>query len=227
MKLRRWVWLTTAILLIVLTVSACSKKVPPPPPPPPEPPKKVKREPKPPEPPKAPIPNETPKEPPKEPAKPVFGVSMSSTTTGDSSFAVPVGNTTITDPKNTGRPHDVRPLPPPPPASAPAPMFKPASPLEVKDYPEVDEASCTPPSRYFPEDLRDQGVEGETQLRVEISEAGKVMGVRVLGGPHKTLNDLAAQWMKTRCRFPKPARNTAGKPVPFVITYRFKWEIER
>jgi peptidoglycan-associated lipoprotein len=56
MKLRRWVWLTTAILLIVLTVSACSKKVPPPPPPPPEPPAAPAPPPPPPPPPPAPAP---------------------------------------------------------------------------------------------------------------------------------------------------------------------------
>ena len=56
MKLRRWVWLTTAILLIVLTVSACSKKVPPPPPPPPEPPAAPAPPPPPPPPPPAPKP---------------------------------------------------------------------------------------------------------------------------------------------------------------------------
>jgi peptidoglycan-associated lipoprotein len=55
MKLRRWVWLSTAILLIVLTVSACSKKVPPPPPPPPEPPA-APAPPPPPPPPPAPKP---------------------------------------------------------------------------------------------------------------------------------------------------------------------------
>ena len=60
MKLRRWVWLTTAILLIVLTVSACSKKVPPPPPPPPEPP----AAPAPPPPPPPPPPTAKPAPPP-------------------------------------------------------------------------------------------------------------------------------------------------------------------
>ena len=64
MKLRRWVWLTTAILLIVLTVSACSKKVPPPPPPPPEPPAApAPPPPPPPPPPRAPAPAPAPPKP--------------------------------------------------------------------------------------------------------------------------------------------------------------------
>ena len=64
MKLRRWVWLTTAILLIVLTVSACSKKVPPPPPPPPEPPAApAPPPPPPPPPPPAPAPAPAPPKP--------------------------------------------------------------------------------------------------------------------------------------------------------------------
>src|SRR6266480_1502711 len=68
-------------------VDVRKKKVPPPPP-------KVDLPP-----PVAPPPNaEPPKQPPKEPPKPVFGVTMSSTTEGDSSISVPVGNTTMIDP---------------------------------------------------------------------------------------------------------------------------------
>src|SRR5689334_15174020 len=75
---------------------------PAPPPPPPEPaltpppkPRVVMRrvaEAKPPPPPTAPPP-EAPKEPPKEPSPPVFGVTIDSTVTGESSVAVPVGET--------------------------------------------------------------------------------------------------------------------------------------
>src|SRR6185369_4530464 len=92
--------------------------------------------PKPP-PPVAPPPNAEPtKEPPKEPPKPVFGVTMSSTTEGDSSVAVPVGNTTMIDPKNSGK-GPVVPLPAAPPPAA-KPEYKPVSELYIKKMPEID-----------------------------------------------------------------------------------------
>lgn len=208
---------------------------PPPPketPPPPPPPKQVRvRQPQPPAPPQAPIPNETPKEPPKtppaEPPKPVFGVSMASTTEGESSFAVNVGNTTVADPKNTAPKEAVRPLAPAPPGSAPGSVFRPASPLEIKDYPRLDDNSCQVPEELYPEEMREQGIEGDTVLRVEISEHAKVVGVRVMRGPHKMLNEFAITWMKTHCRVLSAARSKGNQTVPAVIPFTFHWQIVR
>jgi protein TonB len=206
--------------------------LPPPKETPPPPPKPVRvRQPQPPAPPQAPIPNETPKEPPKtppaEPPKPVFGVSMASTTEGESSFAVNVGNTTVADPKNTAPKEAVRPLAPAPPGSAPASVFRPASPLEIKDYPRFDDNSCQVPEELYPEEMREQGIEGDTILRVEISDQAKVVGVRVVRGPHKMLNDFAITWMKTRCRVLSAARSKTNQTVPTAINYTFHWQIVR
>jgi TonB family protein len=202
------------------------------PPPPPPPPKQVRvRQPQPPAPPQAPIPNETPKEPPKtppaEPPKPVFGVSMASTTEGESSFAVNVGNTTVADPKNTAPKEEVRPLPPAPPGSAPASVFRPASPLEIAEDPKLDDSSCEIPPELYPDEPRELGIEGETILRVEISEQAKVVGVRVIRGAHKQLDELAVRWVKTRWRIRSPARNKSKQPVPYAITYKYRWELTR
>src|SRR5262249_28170077 len=136
------------------------RRVPPPEPPqltPPEPPK-----PPPPEPsrkggrkqkaivtppPPAPPPNADPppqkNDPPKEPPNPVFGVTMDSTTTGDSSFSVAVGNTTMIDPSKSGK-HDGKapvPLPAAPPGP-PKPEYKPVSELAIKTMPDIDTESC-------------------------------------------------------------------------------------
>ena len=205
-----------------------AKALPPPLPPPP-------KEPDKPEPPKpktkkpdvakAPLPNETkpPPTPPKEPPKPVFGVSMDSTTTGDSSFTVPVGNTTVADP-NAARPKGpIAPLAPAPPEAQPAPVWKPASEAEISKPPEFDEGSCD--AQYPDGEAKQAGIEGETVLRVEIDDNGKVRGVRVLKGVGHGLDDLAVKLVKTKCRF-GAAVNKAGKPVPFVITHYVTWKIE-
>ncbi|HXU83607.1 MAG TPA: hypothetical protein VN914_19575, partial [Polyangia bacterium] len=95
---------------------------PPPPPPPPEPPAPPPKQPrvamrrpveKPPEPPKPP-PAENP-EPPKEATPPSFGITSESTVTGDSSMAVPVGDTVATNDRTPRKPAPA-PAPPGPPA---------------------------------------------------------------------------------------------------------------
>lgn len=197
------------------------------PPPPPEPPKprpRVKKPP-PPQPAQAPIPNETkkPVEPPKEPPKPVFGVTMSSTTEGDSSFTVPLGNTTIADPSKRPKNAVVQPLAPPPPGAVPAPVFRPASEDEVATYPDFEEGSC---DAIYPDGpAKDQGIQGETILKVEIDERGKVHGVRVLRGVGHGLDELAAKLVRTKCKY-KPAISKAGRPVPLVIEHRVRWQID-
>ena len=213
-------------------------ELPPPPklePPKPEPPKPPKPEPqkikRPPEPAKAPPPNETkppPKEPPKEPPKPVFGVSMSSTTEGDSDFVVPVGNTTVADPKKGGKKGDD--IPAMPAAPRAAPEFVPASPLDVSSDPEVDSDPFNDVP-YPDGEAKNLGIEGATVLRIEVDESGRVHGVRVVrgvgGGDAGVALDKLAARVANKLRF-KPARDKSGKPVAFVITnYRVNWEIVR
>ena len=208
---------------------------PPPQPAPPEPvkppkpePQKVKRAP---EPAKAPPPNETrepPKQPPKEPPRPFFGVTMSSTTEGDSDFVVPVGNTTVADPKKGGKKGDV--LAPLAPAPQVAPAYVPASPLDVSSEPDLMEnlLSETP---YPDGEAKNLGIEGTSVLRIEIDDNGRVHGVRVVrsvggGEPGAALDRLAVK-VAYKFRF-KPARDKSGNPVAFVITnYKVTWVIER
>lgn len=150
----------------------------------------------------------------------MFGVTMDSTTEGDSSFAVPVGNSTTADPRTAG---NSEPAPALPALPAAPPPFKPASALEIKDLPSYDEASCRIP--YPDGEAKDLGIEGSTLLRVEIDERGKVHGVRVLRGVGHGLDETAIRAIRYKCRF-SPARNSAGLAVPFTITYTYTWEID-
>jgi protein TonB len=204
---------------------------PPPPPPeplPPPPRKVVQKVRQVAAPPPAPPPNTPPKEPPKEPPKPVFGVTMESTTTGDSSFSVPVGNTTMIDPaksaKHTG---PVAPLPAAPAAPAKA-EYKPVSELYIKTPPEIDGDACghaVEPD--YPEEALQFGAEGDVKLLISLDESGRVHSIKVLAaGPGHGLDKLAVNAMRNKreCRF-KPAIATDGKPAAYELPYTFHFEI--
>ncbi len=216
------------------------RKTPPPPvltPPepqkPPEPvpePKRVivKHKTKPPvEPPAPPPPNAPPpKTPPKDPPKPVFGVTMSSTTESDSSFAVPVGNTTMIDPSKSAK-HGgaVTPLP-----AAPAPQkpsYQPVSELYIKKYPEIDGDACSHGLPY-PDEAQQLGIEGKVKLHIELDERGHIHSIKVISGLGHGLDQLAVQAMRKRpeCRF-QPAIASDGKPAAFALDYTFNFEIDR
>lgn len=210
------------------------KKVPPPPkltqptPPPPEPPKKVvERIKKIAPPPEAPPPNKTPPpEPPKESPKPIFGVSMDSVADGDSNVAVPVGNTTMIDPKKSGK-GPIVPLPAAP-AAPPKPSYQPVSELYIKTMPDIDNEACGKSVQY-PAEAEQLAVEGDVKLRVELDEKGHVHAIKVLSGLGHGLDQAAVYAMthSRQCQF-KPAVATDGKAVPFVIpNYVFHFEIPR
>ncbi|HEY1587944.1 MAG TPA: energy transducer TonB [Polyangia bacterium] len=207
------------------------KKVPPPPPqkvevpPPPEHeviPKKIKvAEP----PPTPPPPNaKPPPEPPKEPPKPVFGVTMSSTTEGDSSMAVNVGNTTMIDPAKSGHGPAV-PLPAAPPAP-PKPSYAPVSELYIKTMPDIDADACGRTIQY-PAEAEQLQIEGDVKLRVELDDKGHVHGIKVLSGLGHGLDQAAVYALTHKCKF-SPAIATDGKAVAYVIpSYVFHFEIPR
>ncbi len=202
------------------------KSVTPPPPKPVEPPPKPKVIPikhTAPPPTVQPPPNvEPPKEPPKDPPKPIFGVSMSSTAEGDSSMAVPVGNTTMIDPKKSGK----GPVVPLPAASAiPAkPSYAPVSDVYIKSMPEIDNEDCGRKAQY-PAEAQQLGIEGRVNLRVELDEKGHVHGIKVLSGLGHGLDEEAKYTLTHRCKF-SPAVQTDGKAVPYVIqSYTFVFEL--
>jgi periplasmic protein TonB len=199
----------------------------PPKPPEPEPPRKVVMKQKlAPPPVTTPPPNTTPKDPPPDPPKPVFGVSESSVTDSDSSFSVPMGNTTMIDPsksaKHTG---PVAPLPAGPVGPARS-EYKPVSELYIKSMPDIDSDACGRTIQYPPE-AEQLGIEGDVKLRVSLDEKGHVHDVKVLSGLGHGLDQVAVNALKHKCRF-TPAIATDGKPVAYVIpSYVFHFEIPR
>ncbi len=209
------------------------KNIPPPPPkitepepPPKEPePKVVKVEKTPPPP--TPVPNrEPPKEPPKE-VKPVFGVNMDSTTDDPNAVAVPVGNTTMIKPEDSGKDLHAEPLPKGKPGGDPTPqVYKPVADIYVKTLPEIDGEACARTVTYPPE-AEQAGIEGEIKLRVSLDEHGKVHDIKVLSGLGHGLDQAAMNALRYRCKF-KPAVDTTGKAVAYVIqTYTWTFELPR
>lgn len=194
-----------------------------PPPPEPPPPKPVARRtaPKPPpEPiPETPPPNqEPPPEPPAEPAPPVFGVTMDSVVTGESSVAVPVGNTLMTK--------DTTPRKPGPAAAPPAvaegpPSFAPVGENYIGRMPELlHEVKAD-----FPAEAKRMGVEGRVVMRVAIDRKGAIRWVRVVKKAGFGFDEAAVAGMQ-KFKF-SPALTRDGQPVDFVITYTYIFQERR
>lgn len=189
------------------------------PPPPPKVVQKVKQAPPPTPTPAA----EPPKEPPKE-VKPVFGMTETMTN-DDSNVAMPQGNTTMIDPKNSGHGKPT-PLPAAPPAPAPKPAYKPVADLYVAKLPDIDGEACARMVSY-PSEAEQLGVEGEVKLRVALDESGHVHDIKVLHGLGHGLDQAAVNALRYKCHF-KPAIGTDGKPVAYVIqSYVWNFELPR
>jgi TonB family protein len=201
----------------------------PPEPPKPEPERKVvQKEKKIAPPPATPPPNkEPPKETPKE-VKPVFGVTMDSTTEGDSSMAVNVGNTTMIDPKKSAKDSgDIKPLPASPQAPA-KPSYEPKSDVYIKSQPEIDGEACARVVKYTDE-AEQLGIEGQVTLRIELDEKGGVHSIKVLKGLGHGLDQRVMEAFKNarECHFYRPAYGTDGKPAAYALTYKFNFELQR
>ncbi len=177
----------------------------------------------------APPPNQEVKDPPKDPPKPVFGLTMESTTSGESSVSAPVGNTTMIDPSKSAK-HSgpVTPLPAQTAPTPPKPSYQPVSDLYVKTAPEIDGDGCGRSVQY-PDEAMQLGIEGTVKLRIELDERGRVHDVRVLSGLGHGLDQAAVNAIRhsPSCKA-SPAIGTDGKPVPYVISvYSFNFELPR
>ena len=95
---------------------------------------------------------------------------------------------------------------------------------DVARMPDVDADACGRAIAYPPE-AEAAGIEGDVRLRVSLTAEGRVSGVRVLSGLGHGLDQVAAEALRTRCRF-SPALDKAGKPVAFVIrSYTFHFQL--
>jgi protein TonB len=189
----------------------------PPPPPPPKHPRVVMRrvvETPPPEAPRPP-PSEPPAEPPKETAPPVFGVSVDSTVTGESSMAVPVGQTVATNDRTPRKP-----------VAQPAvmegpPTFSPVPDSYIAEHPRVLQEI----KEEGPPEARRLGLEGRVDLRVGIDRHGVVRSVKVVRRAGYGFDEVAthAMW---KFKF-SPARTNDGRTVDFLITYTYRFTADK
>lgn len=186
---------------------------PEPPPPPPErapPPRRVRARLPPPPP---PMPNQEQRPAPagEETTQPVFGVTEDSVVSGESSVAVPVGNTLMTKDRTVAKtpPAPLPPAPPPPPA------FAPVDEESVAEFPEA----LVKPEPHYPEAARRMGIGGKVRLKIGIDRKGVVKSVRVLQKAGHGMDEEAVR-VVWQYKF-RPAKRPDGRPVDFVITYNF------
>jgi protein TonB len=156
-----------------------------------------------------PIPTQTSAEPPPEPAKPVFGVSMSSTVdSGQGAFAVRVGNTVAKAPeKEITDPNAVKPLPQ-------------VSFQQLEEAPRI----LRDFRAEYPAGPRAEGVEGTVILKLTIGADGRVTEAKVVRGIHPDLDEAARAAARQFLFSPGKVSGQAVVTTNFV--YRYTWLID-
>lgn len=151
------------------------------------------------------------------PPPPVFGLSLSST--GNGSFVAPVGNTTMTDSKNTKPAAEVKPL------SGTGTGRAPVSLAQVNKLPEP-QGACPPgnPRQLYTEEAVAQEIEGKVVIEATIDESGRVTKANVLRGLGYGLDEAAVRALKEQCRFSPAEVN--GEKVVTTIRYSFSFVLE-
>ncbi len=151
---------------------------------------------------------------PKKAAKPVFGVTDTSVTNGNSGVSVRVGNTLNKEmEKKFTKPKKVA-------ALAPAPLQrKPAKAIPLYELTETPSFKKKVEPKY-PDEVRRDGIEGTVQLEVSISSKGKVYKVKVLKAPNRKLAMAAIRAVKQSVFNPGRIGQKAV-PVKLKIPYRF------
>ena len=155
-----------------------------------------------------PPPNDTPP-PDAKPVPVMVGISLNSTTTGTTGFAVPVGNTSYGKADKANNPADVKPYS--------APVYVP--PGGADSEPEL----ATEVKVAYPEEAKKNGQEGTVRLKLKIDAEGKVVEAIVLSGPGYGLNEAAREAAR-RFKF-KPAKKN-GEPVGTTITYSYTFLLD-
>ena len=162
---------------------------------------------------------------PTPPQRPVFAVSMASTTEVAAGVGAPVGASAGAGAPRPGGSAAGR-------AGGTAPAgdgegaYQPASESDVATMPEIDTDACGR-TIVYPDEATQAGIEGDVRLRVALTPEGHVYAVHVLSGLGHGLDRAATEALKHRCRF-SPAIGKGGKPVAFVIqSYTFHFQLPR
>jgi protein TonB len=192
-------------------------KPPPPPepkPPPPEPkPRIVHRLPTAAPPPEPPPPSE-------EPAKaddppPNFGVSLSATTAGDSSVAVPVGQTLMTKPGPRAEKPKL-------PSGDGTGGIVPVAEIYIAQHAEL--ISAPSGEDIYPPEAKRLGIEAVVPLKIVIDANGNVVQAKVLERAGHGFDEATLKAIK-QAKF-KPAFTSDGRAVPSSIIWRYRFETE-
>ena len=224
-----------------LTVKIVETRPPPPPPPAEEPrvePAPVVPEFEPPTPPKkaeapikepvktqdAPAPTPEPEAAPKR----IVGLSLESTVEGNGpSFATGTSRLGQTE-TQAAAPTLAQRAPAPAAASAAAPQpgaaQRAASHIPTRDTQFEKPKRLKPNRPEFPAALKAQGIEGDVTVRVDISASGDVTSVAVISSSGYPAFDEAAKRAAASERFAPAVRD--GKPVPFTLSYSYRFRIE-
>jgi len=79
--------------------------------------------------------------------------------------------------------------------------------------------------KYYPSTLRRRGIEGEGKLRIEITRAGRLVGVEVARAfSHPSLESIAEDWVKRSEPFPPMPASIPGESYTFVVPVVFRLE---
>jgi protein TonB len=149
-----------------------------------------------------------------EPPPPVFGVTPESVVEGESSVAVPVGNTLMTKDRTPAK----APPAPLPPAVDPNAFAPVTDNLVCQHAALVSEVKAE-----YPPEARRLGIEGQVQLRVAVDRQGNVRWSRVIKSAGYGLDEAAIQAL-SRSKF-KPAHACDGRVVDQVVPWTYTFHI--
>jgi protein TonB len=149
-----------------------------------------------------------------EEVKPVFGVTPESVVDGESSVAVPVGNTLMTKDRTPAK------APPAPLPAADPNAFAPVADDLICQHATQDPARFV--TAAYPPEAERLGFEGKVKLRVAVDRNGNVRWTRVLKSAGYGM-DEAAQQALSRSKF-KPARTCDGRLVDQVLTWTYTFQ---
>jgi TonB family protein len=170
-------------------------------------------------------------EPTKEPdpaTRRIVGLSLESTVEGNGpSFATGTSrmgrtDTHAVDPTRAQR----APAPETAPAAAPRPggAQRAASHIPTRDTQFEKPKRVRPNRPEFPAALKAQGIEGDVTVRVDIAASGAVTNVTIVGSSGHPAFDEAAKRAAASERFAPAMRD--GSPVPFSLSYSYRFRIE-
>jgi len=152
---------------------------------------------------------------PRDEPPPSFGVSLDSTV-GESSVAVPVGQTLMT------KPAVKKEAPKPLPSGDGTGGFVPVADIYIDKH--AEPISCPSGEDVYPVEAKRLGIEGVVDLKIGVDQSGKVVQVKVTVRAGHGFDEAALKAMK-QCKF-KPAVTSDGRTVPSSLSWRYRFESE-